>query len=99
MSTRARYMMGDTNPLEEGIKLVVFPSPVGLNDKNFSIKEPFNKVLEILKLLKHLRFMLKQIDPCEHVIVINETNIVFKTTNIITSRTPYIRKYEFQWSF
>jgi hypothetical protein len=99
MSIWSRNMMGDTNLLEEGIKLVVFPSPVGLNDKNFSIKEHFNKVLEILNFLKQLRFVLKQIDPCELAIVINETNIIFKMTNRITSRSPYICKCEFQWSF
>jgi hypothetical protein len=61
---RTGNVMGNTNSLKEGIKVVVFPSLVRLN-KDFLIKEPFNKVLEILKLLEYLGFVLEQVNPSE----------------------------------
>jgi hypothetical protein len=85
--------------LKERINLLVFPSPVGLNRKDFSIKEPLDKILEVLELLEKLRFVLEHVDPCKFTIVINEANIILKTTNRITHRSPYIRKMSCKGSF
>jgi hypothetical protein len=52
----------------------------------------FNKILEFLEFLEHLRLVFKQIDPCKFTKVINESNIVFISSNGITDRTSYIRK-------
>jgi hypothetical protein len=46
-----------------------------------------NKMLDILEFLEHLRFVFDELDPCKLTIVINETNIILKSINIITSRT------------
>jgi hypothetical protein len=48
--------------------------------------------LELLKLMKDLGFVFKQINPSELVGVINKTNIVIIVTNRRTSRTPHIRE-------
>jgi hypothetical protein len=50
---------------------------------------------EILKKLKHLRFVLKKIDLGKLAEVINETNIIFIFSNGGTSRTPCFREYDF----
>jgi hypothetical protein len=75
MSMWARHMVRDAK-LGEGVKLPILTSPVQLNSKNLLIKLPFNKTLELLKLLKHLKFELDEINACEFTKVINEANII-----------------------
>jgi hypothetical protein len=58
------------------------------NCKDLLVKQSFNKILELLKFLENFRFMLKQIDPSEFAKVINETNIIFISSNRIASKTP-----------
>jgi hypothetical protein len=63
-----------------------------LDSKNLLVKESHNEILEIKKILEHLRLVLEKIDPSEFAKIINEANIVFISTNGLTGRTPYIRK-------
>jgi hypothetical protein len=70
-----------------------------LDSKNLLVKESHNEILEIKKILEHLRLVLEKIDPSEFAKIINEANIVFISTNGLTGRTPYIRKNQLQRSF
>jgi hypothetical protein len=74
-------MMRDAKLGEEGSKLLILVSPIRLNNKDFSIKLPLNKVLKISKLLKHLRLELDEINPSEFTEIINKANIIFLSTN------------------
>jgi hypothetical protein len=65
---------------------------VGLDGKDFFVKQPFNKTLEFFKLLEDFIFVLKKVDPCELAEIIIKTNIIFIPSNKITSQPPYIRK-------
>jgi hypothetical protein len=76
MCMRTEHMMNNAN-IGEGVKLSVFASPIGLNDKNFAMKLSLNKDLKILKLLKHFRFKFNEINPCEFNEIIHKTNIIF----------------------
>lgn len=64
---------------------------MSLHGYNFPIKESFNKLLKVMKFLKDFRFKLKEVIPCELVIIINKANIEFLSINGVTSRTPDIR--------
>lgn len=75
---------------------LLFPAPIRLHSFDFSICQAFNKVLEILKLGKNLRFVFKEIDPSEFAKVIDETNIINFIANRVYSRTPYIGKHKLQ---
>jgi hypothetical protein len=74
-------MMRDAKLGEEGSKLLILVSPIRLNNKDFLIKLPLNKVLKISKLLKHLRLELDEINPGEFTEIINKANIIFLSTN------------------
>jgi hypothetical protein len=73
-------MVRDAN-LGEEVKLPILASPVRLNNKNLSIKLSFNKALELLKLLKHLKFELDEINLGEFTKVIDEANIILLSTD------------------
>jgi hypothetical protein len=90
MSMRTRNMVRYANALEKGIKLLILAPPISLHGYNFLIKHPFNKVLKITKALKHLRFMLNEIDPCKFAEIIYKTHIIFKPSDRLGCRTPYI---------
>jgi hypothetical protein len=81
MGVWARNMVGYANALEEGVQLLILTSPVCLHGKDFSIKHALYEVLKIMKTLKNLRFMTKQINPCKFAIIINETNIKIVLAN------------------
>jgi hypothetical protein len=48
-----------------------------LNFNNLAIQQSFNKFLELKEILGNFRFMVKQVNPGEFTIVINETDIIF----------------------
>jgi hypothetical protein len=66
-------------PIEQKnrIKLLILPTPVGLNNNNLTIEHSFNKFLELKKILENFRFVVKQVNPSKFTIVINETSIIF----------------------
>jgi hypothetical protein len=81
MGIGTRNMMRDVGLLEEGVELLVLTTPVGLDSENFLIKQTFNKILKFLEFLKHIRFVLKKINPSKFAEVINETHIIFIISN------------------
>jgi hypothetical protein len=87
MSVRTRNMVGDARLLEKA-------PPVRLKCRDLLVKQSFNKILKLLEFMENFRFVLKQIDPSEFAKVINETNIIFISSNRIASKTPNIRKDE-----
>lgn len=76
-----RHMMSDANSLKKGVKFFIFCILISLHGNNLSIKKTFNKVLEIMETLKHLRFMAQEINPSEFAIIINEENIISVSPN------------------
>ena len=86
-------MMGNAKCLEEGIEFLVFPSPIGLDSNDLTVKLSFNECLKVLKNLEHVRSFLKKIDLGELAIVINKTNIVCVSPNRARGKTPNIGKY------
>jgi hypothetical protein len=80
-------MVRDAKLGEEGVKLLILASPVRLNIKNLSIKLSFNKTLELLKLLKYLRFELDEINPSEFTKVNDEANIILLSADRFWCRT------------
>jgi hypothetical protein len=90
MGVRTRDVMGDANTLEEGCKLLVLLSPVCLNCKDLLIKQTFNKLLEFMKFMKHIRFTFEKIKPRKLAIIINERHIIFKFPNRDEGKAPNI---------
>ena len=90
MRMRAGDKMGDANSIKEGIKLLIFATPISLHGKDFSIKLSFYKSLEVMKSLEHFRFMFEKIDPNEFAVVIDKTHIILIFSKGITRRSPYI---------
>jgi hypothetical protein len=74
---RARHMMGNSNKPKKGIQSFILPTPIGLNGDDLVTSHALNKLLKFKKELRHLRLMVKKIDPSEFTIIINKTNIVF----------------------
>jgi hypothetical protein len=79
----------------KGVKLDILVTPIRLNGKDFTIKHALNKLLEFMKIFKHLRLTMKQINPSKLTKIINKADIVFLATKRMDGRTPHIRKYEF----
>jgi hypothetical protein len=77
---------------KEGMRFLILSTPISLYRNNFSVKESFNKILEQMKSLKHIRFELEKINPSEFTIIINEVDIIFISSNETRCRTPNIRK-------
>jgi hypothetical protein len=63
------------------------------------MKLPFNKTLELLKLMKHLGFELDEINPGEFTKVIDEDNIILLSTDRFWCRTPDIGIDKLQGKF
>jgi hypothetical protein len=91
---RAGNMMRYPYFLEKGMKFFIFTAPISLHSNYFSIKEPLNKFLKLMKFLKNFRFELKEINLGELVVIINKTNIVLITTSRNGCRPPYIWKHK-----
>lgn len=67
----AGHVMGNDNALKERVEGLIIHPPIGLDSQNLPIELPFNKILEIMKILKHLRFMAQKINPGELAVIIN----------------------------
>jgi hypothetical protein len=79
VSKWARNVMRYPNTLEEGVKLMILSSPICLDGLDLSIKQSFNKILEITKALENFGLMLDQVDPCELAKIINKGYIIFES--------------------
>jgi hypothetical protein len=77
MSVWTRDKVRYANRAKKRIKLLILPTPIGLNCNNFAIEQSFNKFLELKKILGNFRFVAKQVNPGEFTIVINKTDIIF----------------------
>lgn len=92
MGMGTRDLMCNTNAVKERIQGSVFPTPICLHNTNISVKLMFNKVLKISETSKHLRLMSQKINPSDLGVVIDETDIIGKTTNGGRSRTQTSEK-------
>lgn len=90
MSMRARDVMRNTHILEERTEFLVLPTPICLHSDDFAIKETFNKLLELAKVMKNFRFLFKKINPDKLAIIINKRDIIIKTPYRSRGRSPYI---------
>jgi hypothetical protein len=90
MCMRAGNKMSYADFFKEGMSILILSTPISLYRNNFSIKESFNKILELMKSLKHIRFELEKINPSEFTIIINEADIIFISSNGTGCRTPNI---------
>ena len=68
--------MRDARALKIAIELVVFTTPVGLNNLDFAIQEAFDMSLKVIEDLLNIRLMFKQINPNEARVIINKTDII-----------------------
>jgi hypothetical protein len=59
MGVRTCDLMGNTNLVKEGIKMLIFPTAIRLNRDNFVIKHAVNKGLKFMKILEDFRFVMK----------------------------------------
>jgi hypothetical protein len=66
---------------EAGVQFFIFSSLIGLHDNDFSIKHVFNMGLELLKFMEDFRLVFEKVDPSELTKIIDETHIVFISTN------------------
>jgi hypothetical protein len=79
------------NGSEKGIEFLVFPTPA-VNNNGFSIQHTLNKFMKLKEIFRKFRFMTKQVDPSELVVIINKTHIIFLSTKRVSIRTLDIRK-------
>lgn len=79
------------------MKFLVFPTPIGLYTFNLGVKEVFNMSLGYKENVVNISPIIHEIDPHEFVKIINETNIIFGTTNKNRDRAPNIGKNKFEW--
>jgi hypothetical protein len=77
----AGNVMRYANTLEEGVKLMILSSPICLDCLDLSIKQSFNKILEITKALENFRLMFDQVDLCELAKIINKRYIIFESAH------------------
>ena len=87
--------MGDLKLIKESLEVAIFAPlpPIGLNMDNFMLEKTFYMHLKLNEYIKHIRFALKKIKPCEATIGINKIDIVVVTTNRCLCWTPHIRKH------
>ena len=67
---------------------MILTAPISLHSYDLAIKQPLNKVLEIMEALKNITFVVKQIYPRELTKIINEANIKSILANRPRGRTP-----------
>jgi hypothetical protein len=77
MCMRTRHMMGNSNGSKKGIQFFILSIPIRLNSDDLATSHAFNKLLKFKKVVRHLRNMMKQIDPSKFAIIIIETYILF----------------------
>jgi hypothetical protein len=87
-----RHEMGEAIGTKIGVKTFIFTTPIGLNNNDLFVKQPFHKLLKVKEIFRHLRFMVKQINSREFAIIINETHIIFLIPKGIYGRSPHIKK-------
>jgi hypothetical protein len=99
MCMRTRHTVRDPKLIKKRIEVVIFTPPIGLNMKNFMLKETLNMCLKLNKNIEHIRFPLNKIKPSEPTISINKTDIIIVATNRRLGMTPYIGKHKLKRMF
>jgi hypothetical protein len=59
MSIGAVNVVRDVDLMKESIQFLILSTPIGLRNKNFLVKQSFNKILEFSKKLKHFRLVFE----------------------------------------
>jgi hypothetical protein len=90
MGVWAGDVVNDATVQEIFVKTTIFPTPIRLNTFNFCVKEKFSMFLETKKSVFNLGFSMKKVGPSEFCEIVNETNIIFESTNRRNCRTPNI---------
>jgi hypothetical protein len=67
---------------DETRQATILAAPARLEGADFSIKEQLNMLLKQMKSFLNIGFALNKVNPSEPTKIIQETNIVLKTTNI-----------------
>jgi hypothetical protein len=78
---RTADMVGYSNTLEEGIKLMIFSSPINLDYYDLPTKQSLNKILKITEALENFELMPDQVDPCKLAKIIDKTYITFESAH------------------
>jgi hypothetical protein len=68
------------------------PPPIGLHGKDFLSKLALSHTLELVKLLKHIRFATQEVNSCKFAEVIYKAYIVIVSTYRCRCWTPHIGK-------
>jgi hypothetical protein len=81
---------------DEPREATILVAPVRLEGTNVSVKKQLDMLLKRMKNFLHVRFALKKVDLGKPAKIIQEANIVLKTTNRRDCRSPHIRMHEFK---
>lgn len=81
MSVWAGNKIRNADAFEERIKCLIFTPPIGLHSPDFFVKLSLHKTLEVLKTLKNFKFITQQVNPGKFGVIINEADIILKTTD------------------
>jgi hypothetical protein len=65
---------------EISMETVIFTTPVGPHNKNFSVKNMLNMSLQKIEYVLNIRFMFNKINPTMVAVVIHKTNIILVST-------------------
>jgi hypothetical protein len=87
---RARNTVSYTRACKVGMEAVILSAPIGLDSANLSIQQTLNMRLKSVKDALNVRFVLNQVNPRIAAVIINEANIILKTSGRRQSRTPNI---------
>jgi hypothetical protein len=95
MCIRTGDMIANSNFSKEGMKVLIFSTPIGLHGYYFAIEKTLNGSLKFNKLLKDFRFEFEVINPSIFTIIIDENDIIFIASYEVGCMTPNIRENEF----
>jgi hypothetical protein len=75
-SVGTRDTMNYACALKITMKVMILPTPIGLNCLDLGVQEALNMRLECIEDLFNIRLVFRKIDPTETQVVINKTNII-----------------------
>jgi hypothetical protein len=86
-----RHMVRNTNGVKKELRLI-FVTPICLHGYDFAVEYVFNIALKFFKELNDFRFSMKEINPCEFDIIINETNLILLVAKGLNDKTQTSEK-------
>lgn len=81
LSVRVRNMMNNASLVEMLAQLNVFTSSIRLDCTDFGVKRSFSIGLKLKKGMLYIRLIFEKINLCITIVIIDETDIITKTTN------------------